>query len=175
MFIYDTLSNNTLRNVKKNFGHISSDLVLFFHSLLAKKNKKYGIIHENKQWLRNSHQQISEKICCSVSSVKRAIQTLCDHNVLQKTQFEEGKKYKGGQQVYYYTLNYDVLNFRYGEDNEDNFSSPPLPPLHVCHFLTKKRVMSAKLRIPLLKNSLRVLRGLLVSLLQIFLEILTLL
>ncbi len=78
---------------------------------LSKNDSRYGLFREGKQWIRNSYAAWQKQIgSFSVITIRRAFTELEKLGLIKSKTFEEGKKFCGGQQVKYFTIDFDQLN-----------------------------------------------------------------
>lgn len=112
--------------IKQHFG-VSAALVLQqLHYWLSKENRSYGVIDENGyQWIRNTYEQWCDQIqVLTLSTLRRAFSTLEKSNIILSQRFTEKSRYSGGNQVKFYTINYDQLEAVMG-DLEKSFINKP--------------------------------------------------
>ncbi len=112
--------------IKQHFG-VSAALVLQqLHYWLSKENLSYGVIDENGyQWIRNTYEQWREQIqVLTLSTLRRAFSTLEDKNVIVSKRFTEKSRYAGGNQVKFYTINYDQLEAIMGDLGKASINRP---------------------------------------------------
>lgn len=103
----------------QNFGNSAARVLQQLHYWLSKENLSYGIIHDNRQWIRNSYyqwqQQIKETQILSLVTIRRAFYLLECKNIILSKQFKQNKSYQGGDQVKSYTIDYDHLESCVGD------------------------------------------------------------
>jgi hypothetical protein len=97
--------------VLENYFGTSPALVLQqLHYWLSKENNSYGIIDNGCQWIRNSYSQWQKQIKVrSLSTIRRAFSDLECQNIIKSKCFDVATSYIGGDQVKYFTINYDQL------------------------------------------------------------------
>jgi hypothetical protein len=112
--------------IKQHFG-VSAALVLQqLHYWLSKENLSYGVIDENGcQWIRNTYEQWCEQIqVLTLSTLRRAFSTLEKNNIILSQRFTEKSRYSGGNQVKFYTINYDQLEAVMGDLEKSSINKP---------------------------------------------------
>ena len=112
--------------ITQHFG-VSAALVLQqLHYWLSKENLSYGIIDENGyQWIRNTYEQWCEQIqVLTLSTLRRAFSTLEKNNIILSQRFAEKSRYSGGNQVKFYTINYDQLESVMGDLEKSSLNKP---------------------------------------------------
>ena len=112
--------------IKKHFG-VSAALVLQqLHYWLSKENLSYGVIDENGyQWIRNTYEQWCDQIqVLTLSTLRRAFSTLEKNNIILSQRFTEKSRYSGGNQVKFYTINYDQLETVMGNLEKSSINKP---------------------------------------------------
>jgi hypothetical protein len=112
--------------IKQHFG-VSAALVLQqLHYWLSKENLSYGVIDENGyQWIRNTYEQWCEQIqVLTLSTLRRAFSTLEKNNIILSQRFAEKSRYSGGNQVKFYTINYDQLEAVMGDLEKSSINKP---------------------------------------------------
>ncbi len=78
---------------------------------LSQKNSRYGLIRDGKQWIRNSYAAWQKQIgSFSVITIRRSFTELEKLGLVESKNFAEGKNFSGGEQVKYFTINFDRLN-----------------------------------------------------------------
>ncbi|MBA4310906.1 MAG: hypothetical protein C0425_11325 [Chlorobiaceae bacterium] len=97
-------------NTNKNLNQCQKIILCKLFSWLNKKDPRYGFSYGNKQWVRNSYSSWQKKIeIYSKSTIRRALSKLEQENLISSRTFKEGKRFCGGEQVKYFTLNFEVL------------------------------------------------------------------
>jgi len=112
--------------IKQHFG-VSAALVLQqLHYWLSKENLSYGVIDKNGcQWIRNTYEQWCEQIqVLTLSTLRRAFSTLEKNNIILSQRFAEKSRYSGGNQVKFYTINYDQLEAVMGDLEKSSINKP---------------------------------------------------
>ncbi len=112
--------------IKQHFG-VSAALVLQqLHYWLSKENISYGVIDESGfQWIRNTYEQWREQIqVLTLSTLRRAFSTLEEKNIILSRRFTEKSRYAGGNQVKFYTINYDQLEAIMGDLGKSSINRP---------------------------------------------------
>lgn len=112
--------------IKQHFG-VSAALVLQqLHYWLSKENLSYGVIDENGyQWIRNTYEQWCDQIqVLTLSTLRRAFSTLEKNNIILSQRFTEKSRYAGGNQVKFYTINYDQLETVMGDLEKSSLNKP---------------------------------------------------
>lgn len=98
---------------KKNLKEITISQKIVLQQLnywLSKNDSRYGLFREGKQWIRNSYAAWQKQIgSFSVITIRRAFTELEKLGLVQSKTFEEGKKFCGGEQVKYFTIDFDRL------------------------------------------------------------------
>ncbi len=127
-------TNNTDTSYKpcpvltQSLGNSTARVLQQLHYWLSKENLSYGIIHDGRQWIRNSYNQwqiqIQETQILALITVRRAFSDLENKGIVLSQQFEKNKKYKGGEQVKSYTINYDKLEEIVGDFNKTLITRP---------------------------------------------------
>lgn len=78
------------------------------HQSLSKNKSSHEILDDGKRWIRNSYASWQKQLgLYSTLTIRRAFAKLEKLNLVQSKTFPEGKKFIGGEQVKYYTLNLD--------------------------------------------------------------------
>ncbi len=104
LYFYRFVNNN------KDFNQCQKIILCKLYSWLSKKDNKYGFSYDDKQWVRNSYSSWQKKIeIFSKSTIRRALSKLEQDKLISSRTFEEGKKFCGGEQVKYFTLNFGII------------------------------------------------------------------
>lgn len=111
-----------------HLGNSTARVLQQLHYWLSKENLSYGIIYNDRQWIRNSYnqwqQQIKETQIISLITVRRSLYSLEYKGIVLSQQFEENKNYKGGEQVKSYTIDYDRLESLVGDLSKTLITRP---------------------------------------------------
>ncbi len=112
--------------IKQQFGFSAALVLQQLHYWLSKENISYGIIDEaGYQWIRNSYEQWCEQIqVLTLSTLRRAFSTLIEKNIILSQRFSEKSRYAGGNQVKFYTINYDQLEAVMGDLGKASINRP---------------------------------------------------
>ena len=94
----------------KHLGKSAALVLQQVHYWLSQQNRNFGIIENGVQWIRNSYKQWQQQMPhISLRTIRRAFSTLEDYGIIQSQTLEGACNYPGGDQVKYYTINYDTL------------------------------------------------------------------
>ncbi len=112
-----------------HFGKSTARVLQQLHYWLSYENLSYGIIHDNRQWIRNSYNQWHQQIKkanqdLAIITIRRAFSDLEKQGVVLSHCFEDHKNYIGGNQVKSYTIDYDRLESIVGDFNKTLISRP---------------------------------------------------
>lgn len=81
----------------------------FLHSSLSQETEYHKNFY-NKKWIRNSYATWQKQMgLFSVLTIRRAFAKLEKLNFVQSRHFHDGKIFIGGEQVKYYTINFNQL------------------------------------------------------------------
>jgi DNA-binding transcriptional regulator YhcF (GntR family) len=99
----------------KHFGKSAALVLQQVHYWLSKQNMSYGIVENGVQWIRNSYKQWQEQIPhISISTIRRAFSILEEKQIILSKTYERTAYFSGGDQVKYFTINYDALETSIG-------------------------------------------------------------
>ena len=112
-----------------HFGKSTARVLQQLHYWLSYENLSYGIIHDNRQWIRNSYNQWHQQIKkthqdLAIITIRRAFSELEKQGVVLSHCFDDHKNYIGGNQVKSYTIDYDRLESIVGDFNKTLISRP---------------------------------------------------
>ena len=112
-----------------HFGKSTARVLQQLHYWLSYENLSYGIIHDNRQWIRNSYNQWHQQIKrthqeLSIATIRRAFDKLKKKSIVLSHCFDDHKNYMGGNQVKSYTIDYDQLESIIGDLNKTLISRP---------------------------------------------------
>lgn len=107
-----SLSYNLTVNVKlaAYIGKSAAIVLQQLYFWLSKANRSYGIIHDNRQWIRNSYNAWQKQIqALSVSTIRRSFEKLETLGIIDTAIFNTDHQFQGGDHVKYFSINFDVL------------------------------------------------------------------
>ena len=94
----------------QRFGKSAALVLQQLHYWLSKQNMNYGIVENGVQWIRNSYKQWQHQIPhISISTIRRAFSTLEELNIIQSKTTHGLSVLSGGDQIKYFTIDYDAL------------------------------------------------------------------
>ena len=112
-----------------HLGKSTARVLQQVHYWLSYENLSYGIIHDNRQWIRNSYNQWHQQIKktnqdLAIITIRRAFSDLEKQGIVLSHCFADHKSYMGGNQVKSYTIDYDRLESIVGDFNKTLISRP---------------------------------------------------
>jgi hypothetical protein len=118
----------------KHFGNSEALILQQVHYWLSQQNMRYGLVENGVQWIRNSYKQWQAQIPHrSISTIRRAFAVLEMQNIIQSKTVKGGPRYNGGEQVKYFTINYDALEKAVGNLSDLKIYRPG------CNVITEYR------------------------------------
>lgn len=114
--------------IKQHVGLPAALVLQQLHYWLSQQNPKYGIIDTNgRQWIRNTYEQWREQIqVLTLSTLRRAFSSLESKKIILSQRTAEKSKFSGGNQVKYYTIDYDQLETVVGNLSNVSINRPKL-------------------------------------------------
>eukprot|EP01035_Chromulina_nebulosa_P020851 gene20851-27027_t len=123
----------------KHLGKSAALVLQQVHYWLSLQNKNYGIIEDDVQWIRNSYRQWQEQIPhLSLTTIRRTFSFLEEKKIIQSKTIEGNKYYPGGDQVKYFTINYDELEKSVGSLSAIRIHRPG------CHIIPENLINNVR-------------------------------
>ncbi len=98
-------------HLSKKISRSSAEVLAQLLYWLSKQDSRLGHVEEGRQWIRNSYRQWQEQLGkLSISTIRRAFADLEQQGIVLTNHFEKGKKYRGGEQVKYFSVNFEKLH-----------------------------------------------------------------
>lgn len=131
-------------SLAKNYGKSAALILQQLHYWLSKQDMRFGIVENGCQWIRNSYKQWQEQIPhLSLSTIRRAFAELERQKIILSKTVKGVTRFPGGDQVKYFTINYDNLETSFGNLSQTIIHRPGCSSINQYKKVAKENNLGA--------------------------------